>query len=366
VNSVCVLHDAISAAIRNEIDWLSGTTEYDVKLFSYRCDFESLPYKNVDQVADLVFDPHFQSSEIVIFHFGIYYPLFNAIAVTPLSARRLVVFHNITPKQFVAPVNHPTIDRSFRQMGNLLLADHIACDSQTNLDVLRAAGVETPASVLPLAVNGLPETVDSKPHAVDGLVRLAFVGRFVRSKGPVDLLEALRSVLERDPSLRLQLEMVGNLSFSDPDVLVEVRSLAQALQSASDGRARVTLHGNATDEVKSRILRDADIFVLPTYHEGFCVPVLEALAHGCKVVAYDNSNLPAVCGGFGRLVPTGDIDLLSRAIGEAIAEIGSPAWRGNDAGSYSDYVRNTLRYVRQHSPERSRQRFVEFVQRFAH
>ena len=51
------------------------------------------------------------------------------------------------------------------------------------------------------------------------------------------------------------------------------------------------------------------------------MPVLEALASGCKVISYDNSNLPAISGGLAQLVPTGDVAALAAAIADA-----APRW----------------------------------------
>ncbi|WP_440967189.1 glycosyltransferase [Massilia sp. GER05] len=73
-------------------------------------------------------------------------------------------------------------------------------------------------------------------------------------------------------------------------------------------RIVVRLHGDAPEDAKERILRDADVFVPPARHAGFCVPIVEALAAGCKVIAYDNSNTPAVTGGLASLVSLVNVD----------------------------------------------------------
>ena len=151
VHSLCVEHDAISEAIRNEIEWLLEQ-QHEVTLFCYECSFTNLPYKHVESLSDVAFDRHFQLSECVVFHYGIYYPLFDLLPVTPTSAQQIVVFHNITPKEFVPSGNHSTIDKSFKQLTNIAFSDHVACVSHTNLDVLRAHGIDTPASVLPLEI----------------------------------------------------------------------------------------------------------------------------------------------------------------------------------------------------------------------
>src|SRR5262245_9350583 len=290
INGICVQHDAISNAVRDEINWLR-CVGHDVRLYAYSCEHSDLPFTQVEREADVAFDPHFQSCDLVVFHFGIFYPLFNLLLMVPLHSRRIVVFHNITPTQLLPPFAHELIDRSFVQMANIVFADQVICVSETNRDVLHQAGIQVPITVLPLAVHTELQAPQRKPSFDDGLMRVAFLGRLVKSKGPTDLLEAVSRVMDRDTSIRIKLDLVGNLNFSDESVVAEVRLRMQAMQRRLASRFEVNIHGNAPESEKQRILCDADVFVLPTYHEGFCVPILEALGSGCCVVTYDNSNL---------------------------------------------------------------------------
>jgi glycosyltransferase involved in cell wall biosynthesis len=359
LHGICVNNDAISNSIRDEIDWLVDAG-HDVRLFAYACDHAHLPFTKVDGVNEIAFDAHFQSSDLVVFHFGVFYPLFEAIFVTPKHARRLVVFHNITPKEFVPSEHHDTIDKSFRQLANICFADHVVCVSQTNLDVLRETGVAVPATVLPLALHSHAHLPLSKPGAADGVLRLAFLGRFVRSKGPHELLRALDTVLRTHPTLRVRLDMMGNLAFSYSTLIDELRAAIAALDRQYGNRLRIEIHGNVSEDDKQRMLRDADLFVLPSYHEGFCVPILEALASGCQVVSYANSNIPAICGGLARLAPSGDVATLAKAVGEAADQIGSADWRA-PGGGYSRYAEAASSYVDDFAPARAKRRFLHFI-----
>lgn len=365
IHGVCVKNDAISNSIRDEIKWLVSRGHNDVRLYAYECDHADLPSIKVSDLKNVAFDEHFQSSDLVVFHFGVFYPLFDLLAITPKRAKRLVIFHNITPKEFVPIEKHPLIDESFKQLANISFADHVACDSQTNLDVLRVIGIQTPATVLPLAVHSNFNIPKSKPSFLDGVVRLAFVGRFVRSKGPGQLLEAFESALRHDQKLHMSLDMIGNLSFSDLTLLGEIKNAVEAIHKSYGGRAKITIHGDATEEIKQEILANADLFVLPTYHEGFCVPILEALGSGCRVIAYDNSNTPAISGGFARLTPTGDVDELSFALAEVVRELTSSAWQSKGTQSYAEYSAKVEKYVLQYSPERTKHAFVKFIDDFA-
>src|SRR5205823_12724556 len=121
-------------------------------------------------------------------------------------AKRLVVFHNVTPKEFTSPELHRAMDRSSVQLSNMCWADHVVCDSETNLAVLRSLDIQVPASVIPVAVPAGPPP-KAKPCFADGIVRLAFVGRFVRSKGALDVLVVLPRVLGELPDIQLQLDL---------------------------------------------------------------------------------------------------------------------------------------------------------------
>lgn len=363
VHSICMQHDAISNSLRDEIRWLMPA--HEVHLFTYACDHPDLPCTIVQNVEDLVLHPHFQQADLVVFHFGVYYPLFDAITICPYRARRLVVFHNITPKAFVPLGDHDTVRRSFEQLSNLVFAHHVACDSQTNLDVMRECGINVPGTILPLALHSSPTPPALKPSALDAKVRIAFIGRFVKSKGAGELIAALDLLLQDDDKLCLQLDLVGNLKFSDLALLEAIRLSIARLHHAHGERIHVTIHGNASDEAKSQLLSDADLFVLPTYHEGFCVPILEALASGCRVISYANSNVPSISGGLATLLPTGDVAALAAAMGRDARNITQPAWLGSGADSYRHHAEQAARYVAAFHPERIRRRFLTFLRDFS-
>ena len=359
LNSICQKYDAISNAIRDEISWLRAAG-HEVRLFAYACEFDDVPCTIVDNEAQVVFDPYFQTCEMAVFHFGVFYPLFNVLPAVPQRARRLVVFHNITPKHVLPPASHALIDRSFMQMANIAFADHVICVSHTNEAVLRAAGIDVPATVLPLAVQTPLQAPHAKPSFEDGVVRIAFVGRLVQSKAPLDLLAAVGGLLDADRRLRLRVELVANLGFSDQAVVTAVRDGIDGLGRQFGPRVEACLHGNATEEVKARVLAEADLFVLPTHHEGFCVPILEALASGCRVVCYDNSNTPAVAGGLATLVPTGDVDALTAAAGADAALVQGESWR---TAGYPGAVRAARAHLRNFAIDTVRARFLAVIRR---
>jgi glycogen(starch) synthase len=360
VNGVCVKNDAISNAVRDEILALRQRGYSDVKLYTMQCDYPEIPFDRVNSAEAIAEDPHFQASDLVIFHFGIFSPLFELLPKVRSGTKRLVVFHNITAKEALGPEDHPMFDKSMAQMAKINLAHRVICVSETNLGVLHQAGIATPATVLPLAVRLKSPAPVVKPSFGDHTVRIVFVGRFVQAKGPHDLLAALAECTRARAEMNIRLDLVGNLAFSDAKLLVKLKLMAERLAKTTGGRLAITFHGDASEDVKQQLLQEADIFALPTYHEGFCVPIIEAMASGCKVVTYDNSNTPSISNGVAQLVPTGNVAEFARALGQAITQVLSDGWQNQ--GGYTAYVVAAAGHVAQFSPALVDKRFVDFIE----
>jgi glycosyltransferase involved in cell wall biosynthesis len=75
-----------------------------------------------------------------------------------------------------------------------------------------------------------------------------------------------------------------------------------------------------SDEELAALYNGATVFVLPSFEEGFGLPLLEAMACGTPVIAFDNSSIPEITGGAALLVPTGSTDELARRMAEAITD----------------------------------------------
>src|SRR5690606_37755786 len=68
----------------------------------------------------------------------------------------------------------------------------------------------------------------------------------------------------------------------------------------------------------------ARLFAFPSLHEGFGLPVLEAMASGVPVVCSDAASLPEVAGDAAAMCAPEDVDSLSRLIARGLEDDG---WR---------------------------------------
>jgi glycosyltransferase involved in cell wall biosynthesis len=307
VNGVCVQHDAISAAVMVERDRFLDSG-HEVRVFTHGTDLLSPP--DVEVLADpwrLVRDPWYQSADLVVLHFGITYALFDSLVVGHPRAARVVVFHNVTPPESLRGRSRRLAERSLEQLVLAGRADAVWADSEENARVLLEHADVDPErlSVMPLCVPGF-SPVDRAGR--DGPPVFATVGRFVPSKGLLDLVLAFASAHRQLPGARLVL--AGSSSHSDLAYVDEVRALVSQLGLDHEVELRFDV---PVDDLE-RLYQEADVFVSASHHEGFCVPVVEALSAGCAAVVTDAGALPATVGPHGTVVPVSDVEAMAAAL----------------------------------------------------
>ena len=144
--------------------------------------------------------------------------------------------------------------------------------------------------------------------------RLLFLGAVSRRKGIYDLLDAMQQIDSRlDP--RWKLEIYG------PDV---IGNIAEEIQNRKL-QSRVSYCGWLTPEKRPQVLRETAVNLLPSYHEGLPMTIMEAMAAGIPSVTTSVAAIPeAVNAQNGVLLRPGDV----RGLGEAILDLcADPALR---------------------------------------
>lgn len=90
------------------------------------------------------------------------------------------------------------------------------------------------------------------------------------------------------------------------------------LIDAHDLSERVTLTGMASGDFKRALLKNSQLFVLPSYSEGFSMAVLEAMASGLPVLVSGNCNFPEVAASEAGVVIDPSEGELTRCLGETL------------------------------------------------
>jgi glycosyltransferase involved in cell wall biosynthesis len=311
--------DAIGRALRHKADALSGretARHYDFRIFCAESDMAN-PRIRPMHPQRLASDEFFRSADLHIFEFGWRYELFDAIHFCPAGSRTLVSYHGVTPVNICPDPDGARA--SLRQKANLLKADGVLCASPYSFGDLVDFGVPTARIKLlplPLPRSLAPAVMPEK--AKEGPVELLHIGRLVAHKGAFDLLRAL-TFIGNPPPMRLRIVGYGEAAYRD--------QLTDFIARNGLGDVVEIVGALRDDASVSAHYARADAVILPSYHDSYCLPVIEAFAHGCHVIAYDTTNIPNIAGGLAMLVPTGDVGALSRAISE-FADAATVARRG--------------------------------------
>lgn len=116
--------------------------------------------------------------------------------------------------------------------------------------------------------------------------------------------------LIRSRGHKMKLVLAGN-EFLDRKTIPDNKT--RDAVNSSPYRDDIILAGFVSDAQKNALYKSAHAFVFCSVYEGFGLPVIEAMAHSCPVVAYNNSSIPEAAGDAAQLVPTGDYVAMAKA-----------------------------------------------------
>jgi glycosyltransferase involved in cell wall biosynthesis len=176
-----------------------------------------------------------------------------------------------------------------------------------------AADIAEDFGVSPSQLHVVPLGVDTElftpaEHRVRNRI-IAIASADVPLKGVSHLLHAVaRLRVERD----LELQLVAKLEPNGPtEKLIAELGISDIVHSSS----------GVTDAELAALLSSAEVACIPSLYEGFSLPAVEAMASGTPIVASRAGALPEVVGVDGdcaRLVNPGDVDDLTRVLGELL------------------------------------------------
>ena len=216
--------------------------------------------------------------------------------------------HDLTPLLFDDPSFTAERDRWRRVFSRMGRADTIVAVSSFS------AGAATRLlDIDPARIVVIPNGVDgkfrpAKPRREPETPYVLSVGVYGPHKGYQDAFRVIDELARRGYPHRLK--VVGALTPWRQD---QIAGLLASIPHAD----RVDIVGFADDDQLLRLYQDAGALIMTSRSEGFGLPVIEAMACGTPVVAFDNTSLPEVVGDGGILVHDGD----AVAVADALAAI---------------------------------------------
>jgi glycosyltransferase involved in cell wall biosynthesis len=143
----------------------------------------------------------------------------------------------------------------------------------------------------------------------DGHVNILMVGRVAPHKGHLALLEAFATYYYHyNDKSRLFIVGKGGEGLSTYAALLRRAVVSLGLEGA------VVFTGGVTDEALKAYYMVADAFMITSEHEGFCVPLVEAMAMKVPIMAYASSAIPGTVADAGLVWRERDPYLLAQSL----------------------------------------------------
>ena len=301
--------DAIGDSARRVRDLLR-TMGHESEIYALTID------DDMRQEARAFTDAAARSGEITIFHYALPSPMTEAFASLPSG--RVLQYHNVTPASYFAPYD-PGLFR-LAALGRSELAtlagrtDLALGDSEYNRAELESLGFDR-TGVFPIAVDTARITRHSERPAIDRmlddeLVNFLFVGRIAPNKKIEDVIK-LAEVYKRYVDAYYRFIFVGRFDVV-PRYYAMIRALMAEYRLLDD---RFVFTGPVPDEELAVYYRHAAVYISMSEHEGFCVPLVEAMAADVPVLAYAAAAVPDTLGGAGVQFAPKDLEVAAELLG---------------------------------------------------
>ena len=304
--------DAVSNDVLGMYEALRDSAE--VRIFAETSTLNSPQIASLRKLKGFLAHP----LDILIYHWaGEWEPAKHLVKT---KCRRVIKYHNITPPHFLDPycadfAAHCDLGR--QQLGLIARLDWdlFLSDSKYNMHELIASGAdESKSFVVPpfhhverlkKVGNGVPDV----PGLGNGDFKVCTVGRIVPNKGHADLIAAF-AIYHHDYNPHSKLLLIGKQEAR----LIRYTVMLQGMIRRLKLEDAVVFADNVSDRELKAYYDAADVFAITSEHEGFCVPLVEAMAMRVPIVAYTSTAVTETIGSAGIVWETRDPQLMAESI----------------------------------------------------
>ncbi|MBI3711600.1 MAG: glycosyltransferase [Burkholderiales bacterium] len=238
----------------------------------------------------------------------------NADWLFALAMRKIMIYHNITPPEFLPEGSelqqYAVLGREQLQAWQPHFFAAIGDSPLNSAELL--AHAYTPVRTIPLLVDAerwkVPAVSSSPWSSLKDTYNLLFVGRICENKNQLALVE-LAHALSRLTAVPVRLILAGETTspLYHECILQRVEELGM--------QSQVLITGKLSDQDLIALYQVVDVFVCMSEHEGFGMPLIEAMHFDLPVIAKNSSNIANTLGQAGWLMSaTSSISEIAAAI----------------------------------------------------
>jgi len=320
MSKIAILSPSLSSgdAVTNDVLGMANALNqqgHDVRLFCESHALDNGRVYNSSRLTQFVSQP----DDILIYHYSRgWQPGIDLL--TSLKCKKVIKYHNVTPAHFFRDFS--SSDEQLCLTGREQLNDLVRsnCDlflsaSAFNMNELIALGAPIEKSFVTPPFHRIDRlsamTADEAVRAQysDGKINLVSVGRVAPHKGHLTLLETFAQYhFNCNRNSRLIIVGKGGEGLSNYSRLLHRATELLGLKDA------VVFTGGVSEEALKAYYLVADAFVTTSEHEGFCVPLVEAMSMKLPITAFACAAIPETVGDAGILWEQRDVFLMAETL----------------------------------------------------
>ncbi|TVM36074.1 glycosyltransferase [Oceanidesulfovibrio marinus] len=269
----------------------------------------------VQSISDLENDA--KEHDLLIYNWSIEDEFLSTMTSVP--CKKLLYYHNVTPGAFFEAYDKTfaaVLDRSTEQYEYFKLFDAVLANSEYSLENIRPyLDTDVYASHCPPTLNPARLTsVTPEPVKMPDTNRFLFwISRMAPHKRPTLAIDIFAELAAKDDNIGLVMVGGGRNDFPSQAAQIE-EALAQLPKKV---RARCALMEGVSDSKLAFLYSRATVLLATSAHEGFGLPLMEAMGAGLPVVATSQPAVEEVLDGAGMILPD-DPAAAATALGELL------------------------------------------------
>jgi L-malate glycosyltransferase len=252
----------------------------------------------------------YKSGDCIIYHHSIHSKIIDFLINLNFEIPKILIYHNVTPYQYILPYDYSLayyLKTGREELDNFIDLFHfnfaVSNYNKSELDNIGYRNVKSIPILMPFDKYIKKEKKEKKTF------QIVFVGRIAPNKKQCDLIR-IAKVLNDYFHFDFKLVLVGNTS---KEMLLYRDELEQMIQYFSL-HSRIEILDFLDQDQLNEVYSNADLFLCMSEHEGFCVPLVEAMQFEIPIVAYSAGAIPETLAGSGVLVYEKKFDLISELI----------------------------------------------------
>ena len=305
-------------AVSNDVVHMRGVLErrgFESKIFAEGWTLKTPKILPVDRVTGFLKS----ADDILIYHYSRGWDP-GLELLNNLQCRTVVRYHNVTPPEFFLNYNSELAAMCLagrEQLKPIAAAGadrYLSASAYSMRELTKAGASESDSFVVPpfhhvARLNSVNADHDVLRRYEDGKINVCMVGRVAPNKAHPALLEAFAAYYH-DHNRNSRLLIVGK----EEGRLKSYSHLLREMVNRLRLKDAVIFTGEVSEAELKAYYHCAHVFMMTSEHEGFCVPIVEAMAMGKPSVAYSSSAIPETVGDAGIVWEERNPHLLAESI----------------------------------------------------